>query len=763
RYLMDGRIEFEGRIDNQVKVRGYRIELGEVETVLGQHPAVQECVVIAREDVAGDKRLVGYVVAAAGQSVNAAELRGWVKERLPEYMVPVAMVAMERLPLSPNGKVDRKNLPAPEYRRPELEGEYQQARTPAEEVMAGIWAEVLKLQQVGVHDDFFALGGHSLLATQVISRVRQAFQVELPLRALFEASTVAGLTERVEAVKPPQQNSAEVYVFPMSFAQRRLWFLDQLEPGSSVFNTPFALRLKGYLKPDALQNSLTEIVRRHEVLRANFREVNGNPSQVVNPPCLVNIPLTDLSHLPDEQRDARVRELANSEAQRPFNLANDRMVRASLLRLRDDEHVLLLTLHHIVFDGWSRAILVRELAALYDAFSQGKPSPLAEMPLQYTDFAVWQNEQLQGKRVEKQLSYWREQLQGAPQSLDLPTDRPRPAVSTFDGASHLAPLPKALTDALTSLGRTQGSTLFMMLLAGFQVLLARYSGQEDMVVGSPIANRNRAEIENLIGFFVNTLLIRTDLSGDPSFRELLKRVREVSLGAYAHQDLPFEKLVEELQPERSLSHNPLFQVMFSLRNVPTQMFELSGLKIEFLQTENTSAKIDLALWMSESRDGLVGRWEYNTDLFDRATVERMAAHFETLLRAVVENLDLRMSEIPLLPDSEKRKVVFEWNQTARARDWEACNLMDRFEEQVRLRPDQPAFLCGQETLTYQELNVRANRIAHYLTAIPCEGQKTVAVCMERSLEAVAALLGVFKAGCTYLPLDPSYPQERLAY
>jgi amino acid adenylation domain-containing protein len=576
---------------------------------------------------------------------------------------------------------------------------------------------------------------------------------------------VAGSATNSSATRVPDGSTGsggDTFIFPMSFAQRLLWLLDQMEPGSTVFITPFALRLTGDVKIAALQESLSEIVRRHEVLRATFRSYDDAPVQVIHPAGILSMPVIDLSNLPEGERDAQMLKLASEEAHRPFDLARDPMMRATLLRMTRQDHVLLLTLHHIVFDGWSRAILVRELAHLYEAFSAGQPSLLPEMRLQYTDFAVWQNQRLKGEVFRKQLSYWKQQLAGIPQSLELPTDRPRQAVGTTNGASISVTLPKSLIQKLKDRAHEDQATLFMVLLAGFQALLYRYSGQEDVVVGSPIANRNRVEVENLIGLFVNTLVMRADLSGNPTFRELLRRVKEVALGAYAHQDLPLEKLVDELQPQRTLSHRPLFQVMFSLRNVPTQTFELSGLKLELLQTTNTSARMDLALFVSEGNGQLVSRWEYNTDLFDAGTIERMATHYEMLLRAVAQNPDQTVAEISMLPEAEKQQLLA-WAQDGPKRAWNSPSLIELFEEQVTLHPEDPAFYFGAQSITYRELNDRANRIAHFLTSLSLGTPTTVGVCLDRSMESVAAMLGVLKARCVYLPLDLSYPRERLAY
>ena len=770
RYLADGRIAFEGRIDNQVKVRGYRIELGEIETVLGRHAAVQECVVIAREDVPGDKRLVGYVVPAPGQSPNVTELRGWVKERLPEYMTPVAFVMLDRFPLSPNGKVDRRHLPAPDYVRPELGQGYLGPRTPAEEVIAGIWAEVLKLDQVGMADDFFELGGHSLLATQVVSRIRQAFQVELPLRALFEAPTVAGLAERTEALgrekqgleAPPIARVQRDQALPLSFAQQRLWFLDQLEPNNPLYNVPRTIRLTGTLQADALEKALNEIVRRHETLRTSFTTVNDEPVQVIAPSLAAPLALTDLTSLPESEREEEARRLVMEEAKRPFHLGEASMLRVSLLKLSDDDHVLVLNTHHIISDRWSLGVLSQELATLYEAFLENKPSPLPELPVQYADYAVWQRAFLSGEVLDKQLAYWKRHLAGAPATIDLPTDRPRPPVQTFSGAQATTHLPHTLVDALKELGRKEGVTFFMTMLAAFNVLLSRYCGQDDLVVGSPIAGRNRAEVEKLIGFFVNTLVLRTNLSGNPSFRELLGRVRESAMGAYAHQDLPFEKLVEELKPERDLSRNPLFQVMLILQNVPRVGQTMGELTVGSFSTPSRSSKFDLTLILSEESDGVRATFEYNTDLFDTATVERMLAHLQGVLEAVAADPAQSIAEVPIMTHSERQQVLVEWNATEASYPRDAC-LPDLFAQQAKQTPDRVAVAFADQQIRFGELHDRSNQLAHYLRKLGVGPEVLVGLFMERSIEMVVGLLGILKAGGAYVPLDPAYPKDRIAF
>jgi amino acid adenylation domain-containing protein len=774
RFLSDGRIEFQGRADHQVKIRGYRIELGDIEAVIGKHVSVRECVVIAREDVSGDKRLVGYVIPAPNHSINSAELRSWAKERLPEYMVPTAVVEMDRFPLSPNGKVDRKALPAPEYRRPELENAYQGARTPAEEVVFAIWMEVLKLGRIGVHDNFFELGGHSLLATQVVSRIRQVFQVELPLRALFEAPTIAALAEKVQALQGSGKNfhSPDLkpvprdQALPLSFAQQRLWFLDKLEPNNPLYNVPYVVRLKGALNLRAMERALNQIIARHEALRTTFRVVKGTPVQVIAATFELHIRATDLTALPKNAREAEARKLALAEIARPFDLQTGPLLRASLLKLDEADHVFILNTHHIISDRWSLGALSEELTAFYEQETNGIPSQLKPLPVQYGDYAVWQRQLLngEGEILERQLSYWKNNLAGASASLDLPTDRPRPAQQSFRGAKYSQVLPKSLTERMTELGRKEGATLFMTLLAAFNVLLSRYSGQEDVVVGSPIAGRVRPELEKLIGLFVNTLVLRNKVSRDQSFRELLAQVREAAMGAYAHQDVPFEKLVEELKPDRDLSRNPLFQVMFILQNAPAVRQEMAGVEVGIFPLPGESSKFDLTLIAAESPDGLRTTIEYNTDLFDRSTMERLLAHLEVLMQAALANPDAKTSELPLLTDGERRQILVDWNATQSEYPRDRC-LHHLIEQQAERAPDAVAVSMGMgnETVSYRELNDRANEVAQYLRQRGVASETLVGVFLERSINMVVALLGVLKAGGAYIPLDPAYPAERIGF
>jgi amino acid adenylation domain-containing protein len=549
---------------------------------------------------------------------------------------------------------------------------------------------------------------------------------------------------------------------PLSFAQQRLWFLDQMEPGNSLYNIPGAVRLKGSLNVAALEQSFNEIVRRHEVLRTNFKTVDGQPVQVIASTLTLRLPILDLQHLSNNEREAEVLRLADQEVQQPFDLANSPLLRITLVRLDEAEYVALLTMHHIVFDAWSTSVLVQELTTLYEAFSTGKPSPLPELPIQYADFAAWQRQWLQGEVLDTHLSYWQKQLSGNLPVLQLPVDRPRPRVQTFRGARYSFSLPTNLTEALKTLSQNEEVTLFMTLLAAFKTLLYRYTFQEDILVGSPIANRNRTETEPLIGFFVNTLVLRSDLSGNPTFRELLRRVRQMTWDAYHHQDLPFEKLVEELQPERDLSYSPLFQVKFMLENAPKVDLKLSGLTLSFLNAENLTAKLDLSLDMHETADGLMGVFEYNTDIFDGATINRMVEHFHSLLSGIVNNPEQRLCELPLLTEAQRHQLLVEWNDTQIEYSQDQC-FHQLFEAQVAQTPDAVAVVFQDEQLTYRELNQRANQLAHYLQKLGVKPEVIVGICVERSLEMIVGVLGILKAGGAYLPLDPTYPAERLAF
>ncbi|MBE8986271.1 amino acid adenylation domain-containing protein [Nostoc sp. LEGE 12450] len=556
-------------------------------------------------------------------------------------------------------------------------------------------------------------------------------------------------------------------LLPLSYAQQRLWFLDQLEPNSASYNIPLALRLVGNLNQAALKQSLQEIIDRHEALRTNFITVNGQPIQIIREQRTGSkeqgiVSIVNLKHLSTTEQEIVTQQLVQQEAIQPFDLANQELIRATLVLLNKTEYVLLVCMHHVVSDGWSMGVFVQELAALYKAYSEGEPSPLAPLPIQYADFALWQREWLQGDVLQTQLNYWQQQLKDAPALLSLPTDRPRPAVQTFAGATQEFTLSVELTNRLTKLSQEGGCTLFMTLLTAFDILLYRYTGQSDILVGTSVANRDRSEIEGLIGFFVNSLVMRTNLAGDPSFNELLGRVRQIALGAYTHQELPFEMVVEALQPERNLSHTPLFQVMFALQNAPMSKLELAGLTISFLTAESKTTKFDLSLSMYNSGAGLVGVWEYSTDLFYSSTIERMTGHFVTLLEKIVANPQERISQLPMLTQVEQHQLLVEWNSTQAEYPFDKC-IHELFEEQVECTPDAVAVIFDNQQLTYQQLNCRANQLAHYLQSLGVKPDTLVGICVERSLEMVVGLLGILKVGGAYLPLDPDYPQERLSF
>ncbi|MFV1968307.1 MAG: amino acid adenylation domain-containing protein, partial [Pirellulaceae bacterium] len=648
-------------------------------------------------------------------------------------------------------------------------------RTPLETQLAKIWTDVLAVDRVGVEDNFFALGGHSLLAVQVISRVRDALDVEVPLRELFEQPTVARLATAIEQARDHATPSSDLPLvgvprsehLPLSFAQERQWFLNQLEPESPFYHIASAVRLTGHLDLEVLRQCLVEIVARHETLRTTFLSRDGTPELRIAEQVAVELPVIDLTTGPQEEEAQEERELELKrrlieEVRRPFDLASGPLFRVCLLRLSETEHVCSLVVHHIVSDAWSHGVMVRELTALYEAFSAGRPSPLLPLRIQYADYASWQRKWLSGERLQQQLNYWEQQLDQAPEVLDLPTDRPRPRVQRFRGARYRLEIDRDLTNALQQLGRQHQATLFMTLLASFQLLLSRYSGQEDICVGSPIAGRNRAELERLIGFFVNTLVLRGDVSGNPAFEEFLARVRKTTLGAFEHQDLPFEQLVQHLQPTRDLSREALFQVMFVLQNVPMSELKLPQVAFTPVATEPPAAKFDLTLTMWETKEGLTGNLDYNTDLFDRSTIERMMGHFHLLMRSIVENPGRRVMDVPLLPERERRQLLVEWNDTARDYDSRDC-LHELVERQVERTPDAIAVVFEGQQLTYEELNQRANQLAHYLSHFDVGPDVPVGVCLERSPELVISLLAILKAGGAYAPLDPDYPSERLGF
>ncbi|MDA5282551.1 non-ribosomal peptide synthetase [Streptomyces sp. Isolate_45] len=758
----DGTFVFLGRADQQVKIRGHRVELREIETVLLRSERVSDAVAVVRSEDA-DPYLAAYVVARRGTHLQTAELGEQLRAHLPDYMIPAAIVTLPALPLTPNGKVDRRALPVPDPDAARAES-YVAPRTETETLLAGLWEDILGCEKVGAHDDFFqTLGGNSLGATRVVARVRAATGVGLQVSSLFDAPTVAELAkliDREQTAGNAADNDAIMSIertgpLPLSYAQRRLWVLSQVDGANASYNIPAAIRIRGALEIDPLVRALSEVVRRHEALRTNFVPVNGVPLQVVRTASSTEVPVVDVSA-------PAVLSRAKDFAARTFDLEHDELFRAEILRVTPEEHVLLLCLHHIVSDGWSTAVLWREVVTLYTAFRAGQGSPLAPLAIQYSDFASWQNHRLEADEIRPQLEYWTEHLRGMPALLQLPTDHPRTAVQGMGGATLPLVIDPDTAAALRALSGEQQSTMFMALLAAFNVLLSRYTGQEDIVVGTPVANRTRAEVEDLIGCFFNTLVIRTDLSGDPSFSELLGRVREVTLAAQTHQDLPFERLVEALNPPRDPGHTPLFQALFVYQNAPGDGLDMDGLGIEPLPLPGAFAKYDLTIDLVENDEGLVGRIEYRTDLFDEATMERLAGHFTELVRAIVREPDTCIGEFGLLTEPERDNLLSEWNREY-AVPGDGPFVADAFEARVRSDPDATALVFGNRSLTYDELDREADRLARVLRARGVAEDVLVGIWLERSVEMVVAMLAVLKAGGAYVPLDPEAPPARIAY
>ena len=768
RWLPDGHIEYLGRNDFQVKIRGFRIELGEIEAQLLKCPGVQDAVVVAREDNPGDKRLAAYLIAQDGLELSAAELRSRLSGVLADYQLPSAYVTLPSFPLTANGKLDRKALPAPDGAAVVSRG-YEAPQGIMEETIARIWQELLKLEQVSRHDHFFELGGHSLLAVQLVSRLRQAFNVEIPLRDLFAQPVLADLAGILQggqqAPLPPIEPADRHQTIPLSWAQQRLWFLDQLDPAAGIaYHMPTGLRLHGILDRMALKAALDRIVARHEDLRTRFITVDGQPAQVIDPADTgFALKEQDLRTLPQSEQSTTVSEITNKEVSQAFDLAAGPLIRGQLLQLAADEHLLLITQHHIISDGWSFGLLVHEFSRLYTAFSQGRADPLPALTLQYADYAAWQRQWLQGERLQAQAEFWKTQLSGAPALLELPTDRPRPLVQSYAGGSIGFELSEELSAGLKQLGQRHGCTLFMVLLSGWSILLSRLSGQDDVVIGAPAANRQRAEIEALIGFFVNTLALRVQTGGNPRVVELLTRIKSLTLNAYAHQDIPFEQVVDIVKPERSLGHSPLFQAMIAMNNTPSVgELTLPGLTLSGMELQHGTTQFDLSLSLTDTGENIIGGLEYATELFDRASIERIIGHYQTLLTGIVADEQQRIGQLPLLSQAEYQQLISGFNATAQAYPQDQL-IHQLFERQAERTPEATAVVYEGQSLSYRQLNARANRLAHHLIRLGIQADDRVAICVERSLEMVIGLLAILKAGGAYVPLDPGYPAERLAY
>ncbi|MCA1702416.1 MAG: condensation domain-containing protein, partial [Actinobacteria bacterium] len=697
---------------------------------------------------------------SVGDAKQGRILQEHLRQSLPDYMVPSAVLVVPCWPLTPNGKLDRRALPVPER---QSEG-YRALRTLEEEMLCEIFAEVLSLERVGLDDNFFELGGHSLMATRLVSRVRATLGVELAIRTLFESPTVAELALHLQEAKegrPPLVRHVRPERLPLSYAQERLWFIDRFEGTSVEYNMPEALRLRGELDLRALVQTIQTLVQRHESLRTHFAEVDGVPIQIIAPALHLPLPVEDLSVLDEAARPQRVAAALRWEWQEPFDLACGPLLRVKLLKLGAQEHILLRTCHHIVSDGWSQGLFNREFMLLYEAFRQGRESSLEPLAVQYADFALWQRAWLDEERLGSGLAYWKQQLADIPERLELPTDRPRPVMQTFAADLCSVTLPAQRLAALQRLSQENQATLYMTLLSAFAVLLHRYSGQDDIVVGSPIANRQEAQLEAMIGFFVNSLVMRVRVKADGSFRQLLSAVRSMTLDAYLHQDVPFERLVEELSPERSLNSTPVFQVVFALQNAAMEAQQLEGLKVEPVMGEELRVRFDLELHALEQEGELRLYWMYNRALFEGWRIEQMARHYERLLAAVVAVPDERLYRLDMLSAEERQSLLEGFNATAAPVP--EATLAELFEEQVERAPEALALVFGPQRLSYGELNERANRLAHHLIGLGVGPETLVGVALERSVEMVMALLGILKAGGAYLPLDPDYPEARLAY
>ncbi len=783
RRLPDGQIDFIGRSDQQIKLRGFRIELGDIETALLQHPSIQEGVVVLREDQPGEPRLVGYVVLKSLPRITGSDLRSYLKAKLPAYMVPPVFVEMLEFPRTPNGKIDRRALPVPAPVSADIRENFVAPRNRLEEIVAGIWAELLGLDQVGIFDELFELGAHSLTLTRAAARIRDQFKAEIPLRCLFDSPTVAGLAAALEMVlekeqqfdlKPikPVPRDSEL---PLSFSQERVLFLQQLYGASKAYNTQASLRFNGKLDVNALERSLSELIRRHEILRTTFIQKDGQAVQLIHEAEARKLPVIDLASLAPGAREQRLDQLMHEEFNQTFDLDRLPLIRWTLFRLAPEEHLLLQVEHHFLHDGWSLSVLLRELLQIYGAFSKNLPFPLAELPVQFADFAVWQREFMQGPAAENQLNYWKRKLTDAPSLLPLLTDFPRPPVSSFRGNALRVELPAPLSQSAREFSRRSECTLFMTMFAAFVALMHRYTNQEDFCIGTGLANRRWKETEGLLGMILNTVALRTDLSGDPSFEELLRRVREVTLDAYANQDLPFDRVIEAIHPARSLSYSPVYQVTFSFHDAPLVEVDLPDLKINIKEAlSNESAKFDLNVIVipeggqqyrrqrSREESGMILIWEYNTDLFRADTIERISTHYENLLAALIADPDRRISEYSILTDLEEHQLLRKLNETEQIYQPDRC-VHELFAEMAERTPGAPAVADEKQQWSYEELDRRSNQLAHRLRALGIGPESRVAVLLDRSCEFVLAMLAAMKAGAAYVPLDPQHPSERILF
>ena len=768
RYREDGNVEFLGRVDQQVKLRGYRIELGEVEYVLSNSPGVYQAAVLLRQDKLEQQRLVGYVTGQPELKAMLDQVRSYVAARLPQHMVPSVILWVEVMPLTSTGKINRRALPVPEETAGQAVTKIA-PRNQLEEALAELWKSVLSVPEAGIHDNFFERGGHSLLATQLVSRIRDVFDVEVSLRVLFERPTIMDLAEEVTRLRRDERKASEIppivrvprdQPLPLSYSQQRMWLMYRLAPDGTAYNMPFASRQMGPLNKSALRCTIDAICSRHEAFRTTFAMTGEGPVQIISPfrpPHWVEV---DLSRLPSEQRRREAARLVEQEANQPFDLEKGPLAKFLLIEVEPEDHVLVLTMHHIIGDQWSFGVIGSEFAFFYNAFCQGETPSAKPLLLQYADYAVWERRCLSDDRLSTQSDYWQKRLAGLSR-LSLPTDYPRPVMQTFNGSHCMLELPASLLERLKQFSAERNTTVFMTLLACFQILLSRYSGQSDVAVGSPIANRTQSAVESIIGSFVNTLVFRTDLSGNPTFEETLERVRETALEAYANQDFPFDKLVETMHSSRDHGSAPLVQVLFNLANAPIGEINVHGLSWVPFEVETRAAQFDLSLTI-ETEIARKAYLTFNTDLFERQTAERMLGHYNILLHSALANPTSRFSELSMLTASECTQLLQEWNRTQENYPQFEC-LPQMFEGQVDRTPDAVALSMGRATLCYSDLNARANQLARYLRTLDVRPGVVVGISLERSLEMVIALMAVLKAGGAYVPLDPGYPRDRLRF
>ena len=772
RYAPDGQIEFLGRTDDQVKLRGYRIELGEIEATLLSHPGVKEVTVIVRTSSTGDKRLAAFVAVRPAETPDTETLRQYLSDRLPAHMIPAEIVLMEELPLTPNGKYDRRALEKIQPVSITSSETYVPPRDELETELSKVWMQLLDLKTIGIHDNFFILGGHSLLATRLVVCIRTACNVDISLRDLFECPTIELLAKRIKNTSPEHQPvSLSIHIvpiprnawLPLSFAQQRLLFLEQYHPALTAYNCASAFHISGHLEMAVLEKALNEIVRRHEILRTVFSTNDSTPAQHILPHTPFIVDVRDLTTLPESSRETKALHVIAEDAQRPYNLTTGPLFRFMALKLADDKQVLAVQFHHIVFDGWSARVLLDELATLYEAFHAEKPSPLPELAVQYADFAAWQSKVFQGETLTTALEYWQKHLGDNPPTLDLPTDRTRPPVQSYCGDTVNVTLPPSLNKALRALSSKERVTLFTTLLAAWRSFLHRYTGQTDIIIGSAVAGRTRESLESMFGFFVNMLAIRVDLSGNPNFVELLRQEHESTLAAYENQEIPFESVVAGLLPSRDPSRSPLFQVAFAGQNRRNAPIQFAGLSVKAEELSNKTAKFDLTLIAVDAEDEISLSLEYNTDLFDQSTIQRWIQSFQFLLEGIVTDPRQKIASLPLLCDEERHQLLVEWNKDTIVPYPREASIPELFEAEVAAHPDTVAIVTDTTTWTYQELNAKANILAHRLHALGVKPGMFVGLCMERSAEMIAATLGILKAGAAYVPLDPAYPSARLQY